>query len=443
MKNLVIYSSVAFLSIAGFGELYAQDNFTLGAQYKPRFELRNGFKRPILEDQDPAYFVEQRARLWADYKSEKFAIHINVQDVRMWGATDQIYKSDGTQNGSLTNVYEAYGIYNFSKKFSGKIGRQELDYDNARFLGNLDWAMQGRSHDALLFRYKTKDLDVHIGGALNQLQKEPTYLTAAAYDVNNYKNMQFLWLHKDWDKFNASFLFHNDGRELVNDDGQFTGVEYHRQTVGLIPKYSVKKFAMDGEFYYQMGSSPTGRDVSAYFLALHATLKTKFAPITLGAEYASGTEYDEAENDNSWAPLYGTNHKFYGYMDYFYVGNAHSQFGNNAGLIDFHLKSKLTFKEKNNLMVAIHHFMSPVDVIDRTNNEALDASLGTEVDLTYSRKLTKGVSAFAGYSHMFATESLEELKLNDAELIAGSSDFQGWFWLGMNFSAELFNKSKK
>ncbi|MDZ7608893.1 MAG: hypothetical protein U5K79_25710 [Cyclobacteriaceae bacterium] len=41
-------------------------------------------------------------------------------------------------------------------------------------------------------------------------------------------------------------------------------------------------------------------------------------------------------NDKSFNPLYGTNHKFYGYMDYFYVGNSHGQVGNGttSGLID-------------------------------------------------------------------------------------------------------------
>ena len=35
-----------------------------------------------------------------------------------------------------------------NEKFAFKVGRQEINYDDARIFGNVDWAMQARSHDA-------------------------------------------------------------------------------------------------------------------------------------------------------------------------------------------------------------------------------------------------------------------------------------------------------
>ena len=333
LSKFLSLAAVIFFSSTAFAQNEEQKKeaenkgtFILGGQYKPRFEFRNGFKRPILENQNPAYFVEQRARLWADYKTSKFQIHINLQDVRMWGATNQIYKADGVANGSLTNVYEAYGAYFFNSKWAMVIGRQQFDYDNARFLGNLDWAMQGRSHDGLLFKYENPEhgYKLHIAGALNQFQNEPAYLVGSPYLNNNYKNMAFIWVNKTWNKLNMSFLFHNDGREAVGPNNTYTGVEFHRQTVALIPTFNADGFKVGGELYYQLGKNGAGSDVSAYFANVYFTLKTDLTPVTIGGEVASGTQLNDTQ-DNSWNPLYGTNHKFYGYMDYFYVGNGHGQ----------------------------------------------------------------------------------------------------------------------
>ena len=78
-----------------------------------------------------------------------------------------------------------------------------LDYDNARFLGDLDWAAQGRSHDLALFIYEddTAQWKLHAGTAFNQAAgpPEPIRLANTVYTgVNNYKAMQFAWFQKDF-----------------------------------------------------------------------------------------------------------------------------------------------------------------------------------------------------------------------------------------------------
>ena len=413
-----------------------QSEITLGAQYKPRYEYRNGFKAPILEDQNPASFVEQRARLWANFQNEKYQIHINLQDVRMWGSTDQIYKTDP----SLFNAYEAYAAYFFNSKWSFTVGRQAWDYDNARFLGNLDWAMQGRSHDGLLFKYNNQqsNFQLHFGGAYNQFQNEPSYLIQNPYANKNYKNMVFVWLNKDWGALDVSFLLHNDGQE--NNAGTQI-VEYHRQTIAAIPSYHAESFDLTGEFYYQFGKNKATQDVSAYFVSAYATFKTKLTPITIGAELASGTAYNAAADvDNSWNPLYGTNHKFYGYMDYFYVGNFHGQAaGRPSGLIDINLKTNFKLNDKNTIALHVHQFISPVEVNDMLNPQnTLSSNLGTEVDLVYGLLLTKGVNLNVGYSQMFITDSMKNIKG-----IAGqTTGMNNWAWVQLNFNGDLFTFKK-
>ena len=67
------------------------------------------------------------------YKDKEYSFQPTLQDVRLWGENSQISKNDN----SLFNVHEAWGAYNFNDKLSIKTGRQALNYDNARILGNL------------------------------------------------------------------------------------------------------------------------------------------------------------------------------------------------------------------------------------------------------------------------------------------------------------------
>lgn len=78
--------------------------------------------------------------------------------------------------------------------------------------------------------------------------------------------------------------------------------------------------------------------------------------------------------------------------------------------------------------------MSPVEVADPNDGtQTLSSSLGTEIDLVYGVKLHKAVNLKAGYSHMFATESMVAIK--------GTGDntlMNNWAWLMLTFKPTLF-----
>ena len=130
-----------------------------------------------------ALFTEQRTRLIADYKTPSIETHLSIQDVRIWGEVGQINKSD-----QLLSVHEAYASYKTDSLGKSKfiIGRQELVYDDHRVLGSLDWAAQGRSHDALRYIYKDSDTrtwELHAVGTWNQdaTPREPGKLQKCLY----------------------------------------------------------------------------------------------------------------------------------------------------------------------------------------------------------------------------------------------------------------------
>ncbi len=386
--------------ISGLTVNTAKAQFSLSGEIRPRAEFRNGFKTLNTSSSSPAFFVEQRTRLNFGYTKEKLSFKVSVQDIRTWGATAQIYKSDP----ALFNVFEAYGEYRFDKKWSMKIGRQGLNYDNERFLGVLDWAQQSRSHDVLKFTYKDSlGFTMDAGAAFNQnIGVEPTKLNSTFYNgTANYKTMQYLWMHKDYKGGKLSFLFLNDGRQKADSTTAF------KQTFGLYAEQKVGQLALHEEAFYQTGKTTASKDVSAYLLSFSVALPKAFASPELGADYLSGTK-STSTKENAFDPAFGTNHKFYGYMDYFYVGNGFGQGGRTTGLIDIYLNTKFKTGKKSLILLNIHQFNTPVDVFAGTTK--LSSSLGQEVDAVYNLNVYPGVNFKVGYSHLFSTKTMDAIK---------------------------------
>ena len=145
-------------------------------------------------------------------------------------------------------------------------------------------------------------------------------------------------------------------------------------------------------------------------------------------ELLSGTDRDSTIMvNNSFTPLYGTNHKFNGHMDYFYVG---SHVG-NVGLQDIYFKAAYKVG-KMTPGIDFHIFSAAAILQDQVNNKVYESLLGYEIDFSVGYKLNDFVSFKAGYSQMLATESMEFLK-------GGSKDEKNnWGWLMLSVSPKFF-----
>lgn len=402
---------------------------TLTGEVTPRTEFRNGFKKLSPTEANPAFFIEQRTRLYTNYKASNLELQITLQDVRFWGANGQVHKSDNAMFG----ITEGWGRYYIDSTFSVKIGRQMISYDNQRFFGGLEWAMQGRRHDAVVFMYENNGLKVHVGGAFNQnpttgaepVRVESTFYPSpnkgAYHATANYRDMEYVWANKTFDGGAVSLYLVNDNREY--DTAKFAA----RQTYGVIGNKAFGPLTLNGEFFYQGGKTAT-LDVKALMFSLSGTVKTSITPVTIGYDYLSGNKSSTPENE-AWAPLYGTNHAFYGFMDYFYVGNPHG----NVGLQDIYLKTKFKVA-KSLLLVHAHQFLAAVDIIDSSTGNVVSSSLGTEFDLVYVKKLKDGVVWKLGYSHMLSTDSMGLIKGGDA------SSLNNWAWTMISFKPALLKK---
>jgi hypothetical protein len=268
----------------------------------------------------------------------------------------------------------------------------------------------------------------HVGGGFNQpFALEPTKLSDTYYGgLDNYKSMQYLWLHKDWSRAKLSFLFFNDGRQRTDSSS------YYRQTYGLTGETKAGPLTLAGEFYYQGGTDAVRRDIGAYLAATSVTLPTKLTPLTLGVDYLSGSDATDTKN-KAFVPLYGTNHAFYGHMDYFYVGNNHGQAGRTAGLADFYLKTNFKLTPKTTLLAHVHHFESAATVYKLgTTDQQINSRLGEDLDLVLNASVSPEFNFKLGYSHMLSTDAMDALKGR-----VGRAHNQ-WAWVMLTFKPVLF-----
>jgi len=433
-RNFILgFSVFTFL----FWTSIAVAQLTLSGEIRPRTEYLHGYYTLPRTDQDPALWTEQRSRLNVAYAAEKYKVGLVLQDIRVWGSTTQLNKTD-----NFSSFHEIWGEILFTKKISLKLGRQEIIYDDHRIFGNVGWTQQARSHDLAMFKYKNGSLKADIGLAYNQ---DRTQLRTNIYTTPfNYKTMQYLWAHKDFkDKLGVSFLVLNTGFQFegppdTSGVGEF-GMRY-TQMAGTHIEYKNDKLSVVGSFYYQTGKFISDKNLNAYNFKLEFMYNiTKQFSAGAGYEVLSGTSETDTTSttNNSFTPLFGTNHRFNGYMDYFYVANHI----NSVGLQDLYFKVQYK-KNKFGAGVDVHLFSSAADILDQQEFaksgefKALNSSLGTEIDATLKYKFSDAVTFQGGYSHMLGTESLVALKGGDKDEISN------WAYLMITFKPVFFKQQE-
>ena len=421
MKPIKLIPFLLFLSL-GFGS-QAQE-LTIGLQVRPRFEFRNGYKNLRDEAAEPASFISQRSRLGLSYTEDKLRVHLSLQNVITWG--DKLPGSVSDRNS--TGLYEAYASFQFTDFIGVKAGRQVLSYDNERIFGEGNWTQAARTHDAFLIKISPDDRQqVDIGIAFNSDEEG---LKKFPYTTKNYKSLEYAWYHADLAPLSLSLLFLNAGYERVELDGGLKND--YQQTFGGFIKFIESEFRADAAFYSQMGKRE-GQSLDAWYASSNVNyMVTSNLSAGLGFEYLSGSSQTRtSEANRSFIPLFGTNHAFNGAMDYFYVGNHQ----NSVGLKDFYGKLEYT-QPKYSVQIKPHVFYAAESVLSSDANIAMDDYLATEIDISASYKVQKNLTVNLGYSQVFGTNSLEQLRGGDSSLS------QNWAWLSLTFNPSFKILSK-
>ncbi len=419
MKYLLKILLFGLIVSSSFSELLAQ--FSISAQLRPRMELRDGYRLPKGVDSETAFFVSQRTRLNLSFKNEKVKLFLSPQDIRVWGAERQLAKDPNF------GLHEAWGQVLLSNKFSIKMGRQELVYDGHRLLGNVDWIQQARSHDALLLKFENEGLKVDFGGAFNQSGEN---VFSTHYRPDNYKALTFLHAAKKSDKFSWSGMMMGDAFEKseVNHDLVW------RYTFGTLLSYQTGNLNLEGSIYWQGGKTKTDKDIAAYLFNIKALYKLNKVALAAGVDVVSGDDPND-ENFQAFNTLYATNHKFYGWMDYFLNIPVDTDGG---GLQDYYINVNISTGSKSSLKVFYHQFLLANDVLDLTRPaEVLSRNLGGEIDAVFGYKIASYANLNVGWSLYFPTTATAQIRGGDKDKT------NTWGWVMLSLTPELFQTKDK
>ena len=417
MKRLKTTALLSILIGITFSTVRAQ--FTLSTQVRPRMELRKGYRIPQNDLSEPAFFTSQRTRLNFKYQHDILDLYVSLQDVRTWGEDVQLSDVAGFGlHESWVKIKLAEGLYI-------KPGRQELIYDEHRLLGSVDWVQQARSHDAILVFYEKNKWKLDAAGAFNQLRQNNF---STDYITNNYKALILLRVEKKFKDITLSVTGISDAfeRDTVKH------VLFWRYTYGSYFKLAKKGVSLVLSVYGQSGETRTNATVNAFMANAKIGYATNKISLNAGVDFVSGDDPNDSKFQG-FNTLYATNHKFYGFMDYYLNIPVDTRGG---GLQDYFFNFNYLPTDKIALKLFYHQFLLANTVFDASSSE-LDANLGSEVDLVIAYKLRPFISFQMGGSVYLPTSTTEIIK-------GGSQDkVSGWGWVMLNVTPELFKSKTK
>ncbi|WP_010136180.1 alginate export family protein [Ochrovirga pacifica] len=413
LKQILLTTVLATTAIANAQE---KSSFSLSGEFRPRTEWRDGFNyryQPNAAGGNTAgrkgtegyVLTDARVALKSSYTTDSYTVFTSIQSVITSGERRQII---ATGNNKI-RFQEAWADINLSESLSLKIGRQPLSYDDQRILGGLGWAQQARTHDVGVFKYKKDGYSLDLGYGFNT-ETNSNSSSDNTYDLSgffSYRKIAFARANKKYGKLNISALaLYND---FQDENGTGTDAISSLLTAGLHLDYKTGALSLSANGFIQDGDRIFGgnhQEINNAFLAsLDATYKVSDkVSVLAGGEVISGANSDS----QAFFPLFGTNHKFNGLMDRFYVGN-HAV---GQGLVDLNVGVSTKIAGAA-VSLKGHHFTS----------ESSSDDFGQEVDLVIAKGF-KGFKVVGGYSQFF-----EDDKYPNPAGNALGKDTQNWAWL--------------
>ncbi|MBS1493519.1 MAG: alginate export family protein [Bacteroidetes bacterium] len=392
--------------------LYSQDkDWKIGGQIQLRTELDG---RDFSNATYPPIFTSLRSRLFVEkYITDKFNFYVEVEDSRVFGE-----EATTTANSKNIDLHQGYVWFkNFVEApISVQAGRFEMSYGTERFIGALGWNYVGRSFDGARVRFgKENKTDLFAITTKNSVPyiasgNPANYPYPSGKDSSS--SLYGLWSNiKSGEKSTFDvFGYYEINRKKSNG----TDNDISRMTLGMNYRGNYDMLSTVFEGAYQFGKLST-LDVSAYLLSLQLNYGNKNVKVGVGADILSGNDAMNFSNNNTFATPFATNHKFYGYMDYFLNIPGDTK---NLGLNDMYASINYA-ADKIPLTASLmaHNFMSNKKNIDSENG------FGQEFDLTLKYQFIKEVMVTWGGS-IFLPGDLMKRNFNTAN---GSRD-DAAFW---------------
>ena len=426
--------------------VFAQHEFSLDAEYRPRAEFRSGYSQPLSKALDPDLLMMQRVRLNTDYRSQFVNARLSIQDSRVFGEANQKGESV-KKNGKAPTLflYEAWTELMLPKGVAFRIGRQALRYDDQRLISVNNWSNTGGAHDLALLTYRTGGFKADLGYAYKNDQANPLTSDYAYGPTSFYKNLAYLWLcHNFKDsgvKVAAIAVSEGFQEEKTNEDESVEYINHYRYTYGGNIEFKKADFPLSvyATAYGQSGNTNKGIDLSAYMLALKLNYEI-IKPLTVsgGVDFYSGTNMktDPNKKTSTYMGLYGSNHGFNGAMDYWSGTTVPT-----GGLVDLYLSAQYKVNSKVTLLASYHSFRLAKEMQGCWDKKGL----GNEIDLDLTYKFCKFVTVNAGWSAYFKSD-LTNIVKGVTGVTSPTKDtdtrFGQWAYVSLTITPQLFTYKK-
>lgn len=385
-----------FVAIAA-PQLAAAQTVVIDGEIRPRIEYQDGYSKPILTTNDPGIFTSQRTRLGLTFTSGLLTTQITLQDARIFG------QYSNTATDATTGIYEAWAEMLLMPGGSLKLGRQTIKYDDNRLFSAPTWSMTGTTHDLLIFKYSINDFQAHVGLAYNNNSETTTETFYTPGD--KYRSMGYLWLSSPIYKgFTLTALAVAEGVQ----DTLGLGIAKYKKTdlnlaitYGANLKYADKNipFSALATAYFQSGKSSLGKSMKGKLLAIKADYAfTNNISAEVGTDYLSGDNNGTTDGfQSNFKKLYGANHNFNGYMDYWNTPLT-------QGLLDYYGSAIAKIGTKLSMEVAYHIYDTEFSGKNK-NGIAFGKNLGSEFDFIATYKLNTWTTVQGGYCRYFSNNN--------------------------------------
>lgn len=399
-----VLSALGLLAVLGVGTAAPataqrlSEEVEWGGMFRARFESRGVDNGP-----SPA-FTGMRTRVQGLFPlSGEVRVFAQLQDVRRWG--EETSTVDGSAEGlDMHQAFLEAGQRGESALWT-RVGRQEIEFSDGRFLGIAPWNNFGRTFDGARLAARAGSATV-LDALVVQLRESSTDPSVSEAVLMG------LWSRTEFgtDRVLEAFVLHD------TDDGPApTG----RTTVGSELRGSSGPVSWRVQGAWQTGEFQ-GLDLSAWMAA--GTIRVPVADdrgsVALWYDHYSGDADPGPGSTAGFDDLFNRNHLFLGFADLF-TGSAADTGG--RGLRDAAVKLGWSLPLGTRVGLDLHRFL----VADDTG--LAEAALLDEVDLTLTVPVLEGTNVILGGSWADLTDTGVALGVSPGDVLFG------YAWLEATF----------
>jgi len=388
--------SLLIFTVVWFSVLYSKaQTIIIDGEIRPRTEFQDGYSKPIGTANDPGVFTTQRTRLNFAYSNALISTMVSLQDARVFGQEAQ------TSSTATVGIYQAWAEVLFFQGLTLKIGRQAVCFDDNRLFSSPQWSNTGTAHDMGLMKYSIDNWQFQLAAAFNNnsANASETFYTQGA----NYRSMNVLHITKPLsDGLSISAIAVDEGvQDTVGIGTAYTKMDMnHCYTFGGNLKFQNIKIPVSAKAtaYFQAGKSATGKMMNGKLLAIKADFKfSNTITANIGTDYLSGDANGTSDGIlSNFKKLYGADHTFNGYMDYWNTPPT-------KGLLDYYASGAA--KLGKNLCFELGYHLFNTDKPLKNSGVEVGKDLGSEMDFLVTYKINNWSTVQSGYCRYFDTSN--------------------------------------